>query len=134
MKVTLKYPRKARIEMIPLMDVIFLLLVAFIMMTMSMTIHRGVPVELPASEQADLEKKSLVTVTLMEDGTLYLDREEVSLADLGNRLARLAETGRPPRVFLAGDKRAVYERVLAVIDEIRKAGVTGISLETRWEK
>jgi len=131
-KIIPKYPKKARIEMIPLMDVIFLLLVAFIMMTMSMTVYRGIPVELPASEAADVEKKTLVTVTILKDGALYLDREAVTLPVLRDRLSRLSEQDNPPRIFLAGDRTVSYERVLAVIDEIRKAGVTGVSLETKW--
>jgi len=131
MKITRNYPKKARVEMIPLMDVIFLLLVAFIMMTMSMTVYRGIPVELPASETADVEKKTLVTVTLLKDGALYLDREAVTLPILRDRLAYLTKRENPPKIFLAGDKTISYERVLAVIDEIRKAGVIGVSLETK---
>jgi biopolymer transport protein ExbD len=134
MKVTRDYPKKARIEMIPLMDVIFLLLVAFIMMTMSMTVARGIPVELPASAAAEVEKRSLVTISLLRDGTLYLDRKPVPLPLLREHLTPLARREPPPRILLSGDKEASYDLVLSVIDEIRKAGITAISLETKWEQ
>jgi len=55
MKVSRRYTTKARIEMIPLIDVIFLLLVTFIFFTISMTIHRGLPVQLPSASSAMVE-------------------------------------------------------------------------------
>ena len=80
MKVSKQYIKKARVEMIPLIDVIFLLLVTFIFFTMSMAIHRGLPVQLPSSSTAQVERKDFVDVTIKEDGTLYLDRKEMTLS------------------------------------------------------
>ena len=60
MKVNLRAQRRARIEILPLIDIVFLLLVFFIYAMLSMAVHRGVPVNLPTSSSADREKTNLV--------------------------------------------------------------------------
>ena len=64
MKVTLPGRRKSRIEMIPLIDIVFLLLVVFIYAMLSMAVHRGLPVALPASSAAEIEKSLVLSVTI----------------------------------------------------------------------
>ena len=60
MKVQLPAPKKARIEMLPLIDIVFLLLVFFIYAMLSMAVHRGLPVELPLSATAEIDKKLIL--------------------------------------------------------------------------
>jgi len=73
-KVALPARRKSRIEMIPLIDIVFLLLAAFIYATLSMAVHRGLPVALPASAAAEIEKNPVLSVTMQRDGTVCLDK------------------------------------------------------------
>lgn len=133
MKLARRYAKKARIEMIPLMDVIFLLLVAFIFFTMSMTIHRGLPVQLPTSATAGIEKRNLTDITIREDGRIFLNKKETNLSGLIAQLTILHRESPETKVLISGDKKASYEMIVSVMDAVRKSGITGVSLETKWE-
>jgi len=134
MKVSKKYFKKARVEMIPLIDVIFLLLVTFIFFTMSMAIHRGLPVQLPSSSTAQVERKGFVDITIKEDGKLYIDKKEMTLSELVDRLIVLHRESPEIRVLISGDKKASYELIISVMDAVKKSGIPGVSLETEWKK
>lgn len=133
MKLARRYTNKARIEMIPLMDVIFLLLVAFIFFTMSMTIHRGLPVQLPTSATARIEKRDLTDITIREDGRIFLNKKETNFSGLLTQLTILHRESPETKVLISGDKKASYEMIVSVMDAVRKSGITGVSLETKWE-
>lgn len=134
MKVSKQYIKKARVEMIPLIDVIFLLLVTFIFFTMSMAIHRGLPVQLPSSSTAQVERKGFVDITIKEDGTVYLDRKEMTLSELAARLTVIHRESPETRVLISGDKKASYELIISVMDAVKKSGIPGVSLETEWKQ
>jgi len=134
MKIPRRYTGKARIEIIPLLDVIFLLLVAFIFFTMSMTIHRGLPVQLPKSSTANVEKKNFADITIREDGKIFFDKQEVSLSELMSQLTILHRESPETKVLLSGDKKVPYETIIAVMDTVRKSGINGVSLETKWKE
>jgi biopolymer transport protein ExbD len=134
MKVSKQYIKKARVEMIPLIDVIFLLLVTFIFFTMSMAIHRGLPVQLPSSSTAQVERKGFVEITIKDDGTVYLDKKESTLSELSARLTVLHRESPEMRVLISGDKKASYELIVSVMDAVKKSGIPGVSLETEWKK
>lgn len=134
MKITKRYVGKARIEMIPLIDVIFLLLVTFIFFTISMTIHRGLPVQLPSASTAKIEKKDFVDITIKQDGTIYLDKEKIDLNELKSRLNDLHRVAPERKVLISGDKKTSYEVIISVMDAVKKAGVAGVSLETEWKE
>ena len=78
MKINRGQSRKARIEMVPLVDMFFLVLVFFIYAMLSMAVHRALPVQLPTSSSAELNQKTLLSVTVKEDGSLFLDKVAVS--------------------------------------------------------
>ena len=78
--------KRARIEMLPLIDIVFLLLVFFIYAMLSMAVHRGLPVILPTSSTAKIDKNLILSVTVKKDGIIYLDKEEVPLSAAHPRL------------------------------------------------
>lgn len=133
MKIPRKNSHKARIEMIPLIDVIFLLLVMFIFFAMSMTIHRGIPVDLPGAETARVDKSDFAEIAVKKDGAIYFNGTETALAALLPRLSQLRRTSREPKVMISGDRGASYERIVSVLDVVRKSGISGVSLEMEWE-
>jgi len=130
MKVSRRYATKARIELIPLIDVIFLLLVAFIFFTMSMTISKSMPVRLPDSSTASVDRANYASVAIRQDGSLYLEGKPVTLEGLFEGLTEIHEKNPAQGVLISGDTRASYERVMAVMDQVRRAGLPGLSLET----
>jgi biopolymer transport protein ExbD len=133
MKVNVPPARRPRIEMLPLIDIVFLLLVFFIYAMLSMAVHRGLPVSLPESSTAKIEKELLLSVTVAADGTIYLDKERIPQGSL--RAALEARAGRTENVgvLLFADRSIPYSKLFQVLDEIRKAGITRISLQAEAE-
>ena len=132
MKVRVSYSRKARIEILPLIDIIFLLLVFFLYAMLSMVVHRSMPVQLPRSETAGIDKQVAVSVTVRRDGNIFLDDQAVSLSDLADRLNLLPAKKRDVGVLLFADRDIAYQKLFQVLDEIRKAGLTRISLQAEF--
>jgi biopolymer transport protein ExbD len=129
MKMNLQTIKKPRIEMLPLIDIVFLLLVFFIYAMLSMAVHRGLPVVLPLSTTAKIDKHLLLSVTLKADGTVFVDKEQVSLDSLSDVLGEKARIGRDPGVLLFADRSIPYQKLFQVLDRIREAGLNRISLQ-----
>jgi biopolymer transport protein ExbD len=134
MKVNLGPRRKARIEILPLIDIVFLLLVFFIYAMLSMAVHRGVPVNLPTSSSARIERQSLLSVTIKQSGEILVDTHRVALKDLARLLEVRAQAHRSPGVLLFADKTVSYQLLVHVLDQIRAAGLSRISLQATMEK
>ncbi len=134
MKVSLLEGKKTRIEMLPLIDIVFLLLVFFIYAMLSMAVHRGLPVILPTSSTAKIDKQLILSVTIRADGRIFLNEDPISLRDLSEALRREAKKRRETGVLLFADKTLPYQKLFRVLDEIRMAGLTRISLQAETEQ
>ncbi len=134
MKVNLETGRKVRIEMLPLIDIVFLLLVVFIYAMLSMAVHRGLPVLLPTSSSVQIDKSLVLSVTVKTDGMIYVDKEQIPIKDLAAALKRKTETGTEPGVLLFADRSLSYQNLYRVLDQIRMAGINRISLQAEAGK
>jgi len=134
MKVQLPARKKARIEMLPLIDIVFLLLVFFIYAMLSMAVHRGLPVELPFSATAEIDKKLILSITMKADQTIYVDKERVDLADLTQVLRSKTDQTRESGVLIFADRALQYQMIYNVLDKIRQAGLSRISLQADFEE
>ena len=124
--------RRARIEIIPLIDVIFFLLATFMMVSLSMIKNRGIPVLLPAAATgAAQERAESATIALAADGALYFDAERVDLEGLVARLRELRASARDPKVFIHGDVGARFGDAIEVLDRVREQGIGKVAIETR---
>lgn len=130
MKLNISTVRKARIEMVPLIDTVFLILVFFIYAMLSMSVHRGMPVFLPASSTSDIEKNLILSVTVKSDGTVYIDRESIPLGELAAVLKDKAGSKKQTGVMLFADNSLSYQKLFNVLDQIKKAGIGHISLQS----
>lgn len=134
MKLNLQTEKKIRIEMLPLIDIVFLLLVFFIYAMLSMAVHRGLPVVLPISSTAKIDKKLVLSVTVRADGTIFVDKEQVHLEDLAQFLKNRAKGQKEPGVLLFGDRNLSYQTLFRVLDQIRIAGLQRISLQSEVDQ
>jgi biopolymer transport protein ExbD len=134
MKVKLQGIRKARIEMLPLIDMVFLVLVFFIYGMLSMAVHRGLPVMLPVSDSAPIEKDLVLSMTVRSDGSLFVDREEVAFEELSSVLRQRAGESKETGVLIFADRDLAYQRLFHVLDEIRKAGLSRVSLQAEADE
>ncbi|MDR1490870.1 MAG: biopolymer transporter ExbD [Desulfovibrio sp.] len=125
----------ARLEMLPLMDVVFLLLVFFIYAMLIMTVNRGLPLELPVSSTAQIENASALSLSVRADGALFLDAEEMERSELSEKLRRKAEED-PEGIFLRiyAEDTLAYQDLFSVLDLVRQSGISRISLQARQTK
>ena len=123
-------PRKARIEIIPMIDIMLFLLVFFIMMTIRMIPASGISSTLPQSSTAQDLPHPKAIVTLFADGSIALDNRKISLADL---TAKLAAGPQPDKtvVTIAGAGTATVQSMLSVMDACRHAGVTQVGIAAK---
>jgi len=131
-----KFPRKTRkkvrIEIIPMIDTMFFLLVFFMVATLSMTTQKGLQVNLPHASTAREDVHQTVTLTLTKEGRLYCNKEEVaSVAEAISRLRRLWENNIPPSVIINADRSVEHGLVIELMDAVRQAGVTKIAVAVR---
>ncbi len=129
MKVGLRTKRKPRIEMIPLIDLMFLILVSFVYGVFFMSVHRGVPVALPLSSTAKIEKQHTLTLSIQAGGTVFLDKEPMTLESLAETLKLKAMENKETGVVLFADRDLPYQKLYTVLDLIRAAGLSQVSLQ-----
>jgi biopolymer transport protein ExbD len=127
--------KKVRIEMLPLIDIVFLLLVFFIYAMLSMAVHRGLQVVLPVSSTSEIDTELVLSVTVKKDGSIFLDKDKTTIANLRTKLQNRIKLrddvadGSSPRVLLFADQSLAYQELFKVLDQIKMAGITNISLQ-----
>ncbi|MBK1724599.1 biopolymer transporter ExbD [Thiocystis violacea] len=120
--------RKARIEIVPMIDIMFFLLVFFIMVTLNMIPATGIGSRLPSSSSAERLESSQIVIGLDAAGMIGVDQQILTLEQLG---ALLRERGTETSVIIAGAEAAALSDLVAVMDACRLAGITRIGIATR---
>lgn len=124
--------KKARIEIIPLIDVVFFLLATFVLFTLSLNKSGGLNVTLPQSATSDpRDPAGSITISVTEEGTLAWDKDPISLDEFITRLQAYKQVEPNPKVLINGDEAALFSQARYVFDEVRKAGIQKILIETR---
>ncbi len=127
--------KRARIEIIPLIDIIFFLLATFIMVSLSMTKNQGVQVALPAAGSAqslgdNQEMEKAVTLSVNDKGDIFWNKDKISLAQLPLRLQTFKTASKDPKVVINSDAGADFRHVVGVLDEVRKIGIAKVGINT----
>jgi biopolymer transport protein ExbD len=124
--------KKARIEIIPLIDVIFFLLATFVLFTLSLNKSNGIKVNLPVSETAvPRDPSGTVTVSITDEGALAWNMDLVTLDEFLLRLQQYHLQEPDGRILINGDEQAFFAQAVYVFDEARKAGFLKVFVETR---
>jgi biopolymer transport protein ExbD len=131
MKIQGAHTRPPRVEMLPLIDVVFLLLVVFIYAMLSMAVHKGMPVALPLARQIQPSKEQPLSVTVEADGAVFLNKMPVPLEDLAAAIRHQPDVNAQTGVLLFADRQLPYQQLFDVLDRIRDAGLSRISLQAR---
>jgi biopolymer transport protein ExbD len=122
--------RKARIEIIPMIDIIFFLLVFFVMITVRMIPADGLATQLPQSTTARELPRPQVVISMAGDTDIRVDDHAVALPDLEKTLAALPDPAQA-QVTIAGARTVSLQGIMAVMDACRAAGITQIGLAAR---
>ncbi len=132
MRLPQEYKRRARIEIIPLIDIIFFLLATFVMVSLSMIKNQGVFVKLPKAATGLSQERSLSsTITVKKNGDLFLNKEKILPRDLFRNLEELKKTDPGQKIFLNGDEQAYFGNIVSVLDRVRAVGIEKVSIQTK---
>ncbi len=133
MEVASPIPKKhARIEIIPLIDIMFFLLASFMMVSLSQTTMKGMKVDLPTGSSGQTQsKKDYVSFSVDRDGFIYWDKDRIEYADVPLKLRGLYQTNPEAKIFIRGDRDALHGNVTRLLDQIRSTGFTKIAFEIK---
>ena len=131
----LRGPKKARVEIIPLIDVIFFLLATFVLFTLSLQRLKLIDADLPKTH----DEKSEDTTAFIQasaDGAYYwkvgakTTAEPITASELAVKLENYKRSVLVPRVFLRSDRQAKLGAAAFALDEVRRAGIKQVAVET----
>ena len=114
----------------PMIDMIFLLLVFFIVSTMYMSEIKTIPIRLPVAQNSETVSKSNFAVTVKKDGVLYLEDNKIEMKQLVANAAAESKLDAAFSVIIRADGEANYKTVIKLMDELKGAGVTRFGLAT----
>src|SRR5580704_15031221 len=122
--------KRARIEIIPMIDVIFFLLVFFMVSSLAMTKINSMPVALPKTSSSPEAIKQNVILTIRKDGSIFLNKAPVTVETIGTQLAYEMHDNPQDTVVVNADQGVNYGLVVQVMDEARRIGVRKFALAT----
>ena len=123
---------EARIEIIPLIDIMFFLLAAFMLVSLSMVHLKTVKVNLPTSTTATVDNQQhLVALTVNKGGLVFIDGKPVGDHELTPMLAARLQADAEVRVSISGDQDARNGDMMRILDLVRASGIQKVAFETR---
>lgn len=126
--------REPRLMIIPMIDIIFFLLVFFMMNTLYMVEQNVLPIQLPVAKSVDSQPAKQVAVTVSKDGEVWINSQKINLQDFRSLISKEMQTA-PDSVFvLRADRVVPHGQVIEVMDEMKLAGVKRISVATEGGK
>lgn len=125
---SLRIERRPKIMIIPMIDIIFFLLVFFIMSTLYMVEQRTIPVNLPQAANAQLDMSHPILITVTARGQLLIDKEEMTLDLFKRRVQVELVHNREAAFLLRADQQVAYGKVVEVLDDLKSLGVKRIAV------
>src|SRR5260370_34360307 len=126
--------KKARIEIIPLIDIMFFLLASFMMVSLSQVHMKGMKVNLPSGQSGETQsKKDYISVSVDANGNPYFDKTEMTYDALTAKLKQVYAENPEAKVFIRGDADTVHFNIIHVLDIVRVAGYTKVAFEIKSE-
>ncbi len=123
----------SEINVTPFVDVLLVLLIIFMVAAPLLTV--GVPIDLPETRASAMNPETQpITISVNENGQIYLQETEIPLEEVVAKLNAIATTGYEERIYVRGDKTTNYGTVMQVMARIQAAGYTKIGLVTLQEQ
>jgi len=122
-----------KINILPMIDVIFAILVFFIVSSLYLTRSEGLPVNLPSAKTTELQKTKQITVSLDEGGKLTIDSEPAQLEKLKAEIEQLIKTESTATVIVNADKTVAHGKVVDVIDQLRQIPQVQLAIAAKQE-
>jgi biopolymer transport protein ExbD len=123
---------RARIEVIPMIDIMMFLLVFFVIISLQMIAGTGIALEIPGSKTTQELKTSTLTIGVSKDGEVVVDGKPVSPEALGAKLVELKQQNTLD-VVIAGDRDTSLQQLMGVMDTVRGAGINSVAIAAKAE-
>ena len=131
MRLSAAAKKKPRIEIIPMIDTMFFLLVFFMIATLSMTMQHGMPVNLPEASSTTDKIAEPVSLTITENEDVYYNKELISINELRTRLLGLIQATADPTIVINADEHVEHGLVIKVMDTVRLSGIHNMAIATK---
>ena len=126
--------KKGRIEIIPLIDIMFFLLASFMMVSLSQVHMKGIKVNLPLGHTGETQsKENYISVSVDKNGYFFFDKNQMNYDQMLQRLQQVHQADPDAKVFVRGDTDALHGNVVRLLDILRSAGFLKISFEIKSE-
>ena len=124
--------KKARLEIIPLIDIMFFLLATFLMVSLSMVQNYGIPVRMPSVRTGETHDRSeTASLSITRDGMVYFNREPLAVEAVPARLREFKTAHIDGRIILNNDEATSWGKAIALLDQVRECGISRIVIQTR---
>ena len=127
---SLRTTNKPKLMIIPMIDIIFFLLVFFMMSMLSLVVQKSVPINLPSSQTAKVDIQKKVPITVTADGSIYVEQTKTTIDGMIKYLQIEQSKGTEMTVVLRGDKAVQYGRFVQVLDTLKQMNITKIAIAT----
>jgi len=123
---------KARIEIIPLIDIMFFLLASFMMVSLSQVHVKGIKLNLPTGLMGQTQsRREYVALSVDKAGDIYYDKEKVDPNEVYQRLVNVRRISPGAKIFIRGDRETYHGDILRLIEQVRAAGFYKIAFEVK---
>ena len=121
---------ESEVNILPLIDVLFAILLFFMLSSIVLTEKNQIAVQRPTNSQAEHidEAKKTITITLQNDRKLYLEEDEIRTTELSQRLKRLSQDSSIDQVLIDADTACIYGEVMEILGIVKAAGLNSIGL------
>ena len=129
MKIGSPFPhKKARIEIIPLIDIMFFLLASFMLVSLSMIHFQSIKMDLPTATMAKRDfKPDIVNISVDKAGNISIDKQTMNMVAVQNYLSNKFRVNTNVPVYISGDKDATHGTIIGVLDLVRRQGIQKVS-------
>ncbi|HEY5035796.1 MAG TPA: biopolymer transporter ExbD [Chthoniobacterales bacterium] len=124
--------KKARIEIIPLIDIMFFLLASFMMVSLSQVHLKGMKVNLPTGKMGETQtKKEYVSLSVDKDGQIYFDKTPMDPNQVYQKLVEVHKNSPQAKIFIRGDRDTYHGDIIRLIEQVRAAGIYRVAFEIK---
>ncbi len=123
---------KARIEIIPLIDIMFFLLASFMMVSLSQVHMKGMKVNLPTGISGQTQnKREYVSLSVDKDGQIYFDKTPMEPNQVYDTMVKIHQTSPNAKIFIRGDRDTYHGDIIRLIEQVRASGFYKIAFEIK---
>ena len=124
-----RFQQPARIELLPLIDVIFLLLIFFIFVMLKMTMQSSIKVDLPHLVAGKQQTEKVLTININADNQIFINKQATELQAIPQKVLSLQQESRQP-ILIRGDRQSDLGIALTILDKLRRAGFKQVAFAT----